>query len=386
MIMRFASRHFEWMFRFVRLLFASGLFIASSTPSWALAQSKEDSWSEPLNLSHSGIAKDPSFVVDSDGVAHVVWRDDLANYIYTQFDGNQWSAPKTTDLDLLFNIPIAGQAEADPSQSEIYTGPNPLLIAGPGPYIFAFWISPQGILFTSRVKNTNFADLNAWETRRIITLEATSFAAAIDSRGGLHLAYVRRVEDTLNPAGIYYTRSKSNGSNWTEPVLLYESPYFRRLGEGEANLSLAAAETKDALHVYLAWDNRPRKQVFLAQSLDGGGSWEQPVLIAGPESNSGSAAPFNIQVRTNQNSVVLVWQNGRATNGLLPACSQIYQSSHDAGTTWSDPQLVVEDLVGCAQPNEFVAPSPNSAGSLLYFLIETQGQVLLTAWNGSQWS
>jgi hypothetical protein len=273
MILR--SQQNAWIFRLVRFLSAGALFIAFLTPSWVMAQSAGDPWSKPMNLSHSGVAKDPSFVVDSTGVGHVVWRDDVAHYVYTQFDGAKWSTPEITDLDHLFRLPIAGQSEG-PAQTALYTGPNPLLIAGPGQYIFAFWISPQGILFTSKVKNQNFADLLAWDTRYVIALEAASFAAAIDARGTLHLAYVRTVDEPGSPAGVYYTRSKSSGLTWSTPVLLYESPYFRRLSVGEANISVATTEADDAVHVSVAWDNRPRKQVFLAQSGDGGANWERP--------------------------------------------------------------------------------------------------------------
>ena len=381
MAMTSGSRQSGWIVRLVRLFFASALFVASITSSWALAQSKDDPWAKPLNLSHSGIARNPSFVVDSEGVGHVVWQDDLGNYVYTQFDGKQWSTPETTELDLLFRLPIAGESMG-PSPLEIYTGPNPLLIAGPAQHIFAFWISPQGILFTSKVKNLRFEDLLGWNTRYIITHGAASFAAAVDARGNLHLAYVRTLDDPGKPAGIYYTRSKGSGLNWSAPVLLYESPYLRRLGEGEANLSLATAGTEDAVRVYIAWDNRPRKQVFLAQSADGGESWEEPALVAGPAPDSELAAPFNIHVGTDQNSVVLLWQSGRPDG----ACRQIYQSSRDAGVTWSKPQPMIEDLLGCGQSNGFVTGSTNSPEDLLYFLTETQSQIYLSAWNGIQWS
>ena len=363
--------------------FASALVIASSTPPLASAQSTDDSWTEPLNLSHSGIAKNPAFVIDSKGVGHVVWQDDLGNYVYTRFDGDQWSAPESTGLGLLFRVPIAGEStRGSQLPIPIYTGPNPLFIASPGQYIFAFWISPQGRLFTSRVKNQSFDNYTAWDPGSLITPVAASFAAAIDARGDLHLAFLRTVDDPVTPAGIYYTRSKNSGGSWAVPVLLYESPYLRTLGEGEANISLATAGTEDALRVSIAWDNRPRKQVLLAQSADGGESWEQPALVAGPAPGSGLAGPFNIHVGANQNSAVLVWQSGRPGG----ACSQIYQSSSDAGATWNDPQPMIEDLLGCAKSNEFVTGLANSPESPLYFLTETQSQVFLTAWNGLQWS
>jgi hypothetical protein len=368
------------MFGLVRVLFASALFIVSMTPSSALAQSTGDPWAEPLNLSHSGIAENPAFVIDSDGVGHAVWQDDLGYYVYTRLDGNQWSLPETTSLNLLFGPSLPG--ETRDTQSAIYTGPNPSFIAGPGQFIYAFWISPEGELLTSKVRNPDFEHVTAWQPGRPITAQAASFSVAGDARGVLHLAYVRTVSDAASPAGIYYTRSSDSGVNWSSPVLLYESSYLRRLGEGEANVSLAIAGPEDAQRVYVAWDNRPRKQAFLAQSADGGRSWEQPKLVAGPEPDSGSAGPFNIQVGADQNSLVLVWQSGQPGG----ACSQIYQSSRDSGATWSQPQLMIEGLLGCAQANEFVTGLAGSSEAPLYFLTETKGQVSLSAWNGLEWS
>ena len=380
MVKRLRSQQSGWLFRLVRLWFASTLIIASSTLR-ASAQSSDDSWAVPLNLSHSGVAMNPTVMIDSEAVVHAVWQDDLANFVYTQLDGDQWSVPKTTDLNRLFGMPVASESTGQ-SQSAIYTGPNPLFIAGPGPHIFAFWVSPQGKLFTSKVTNHNFEHVSAWDPGGVIASEVASFAVAVDARGDWHLAYFRTVEDAKYPSGIYYSRSRNSGWNWSVPVLLYKSPYIRSLGEGEANLSLATVGTEDALNVYIAWDNRPRKQMLLARSADGGRSWEQPVLVAGPEPDSGLAGPFNIHIGANQNSVVLVWQSGQPGG----PCSQIYQFSSDAGATWSDPQLMIRDLLGCAQSNQFVTELANSPDGLLYLLTETQSQIYLSAWNGIQWS
>jgi hypothetical protein len=383
MIMKLGSRPFVWMFSPVRLLFASALLIGAITPSWARAQSAYDPWTEPVNLSHSGVGVNPSIVIDSEGVVHAVWQDDLEHYVYTRFDGSQWSEPKTTNLDHLFFWPDA--ITRGPPLA-IYTGPNPLFIAGPDQDIFAFWLSPQGGLFTTKAKNLDFEDVGAWVYLRLVSPQAASFAVAVDARGEWHVAYVRTIDDPKNPPGIYYTHSKNSGQNWSVPVLLYQSPYFRKLAKGEGNLSIATAGTEEAQHVYITWDNRPRKQVFLARSADGGASWDQPILVAGPAQNSGLADPFYIQVDADQNSVVLVWQSGRATNGLLPSCSQVYQSSRDGGATWSDPQPMLEDVLGCAQSNQFVTRLASDSKGPLYLLTETKGQVFLTAWNDLQWS
>ncbi|HSK65483.1 MAG TPA: hypothetical protein VK888_01035, partial [Anaerolineales bacterium] len=373
-------QHSGWLPRLVGILLASALFIASNIPFQVLAQSSDDLWAEPLNLSHSGIAVNPALVIDSQEVIHVVWQDPLADFVYTRFDGGQWSVPETTSLNRLFSLPPPGES-IDP-QLAVYTGPNPLFIAGPGQYIFAFWISPEGRLFTSSVENESFENFAAWNSGRVITTSASAFSVASDASGELHVAFIRTVEDPANPAGIYYTRSKNNGRTWAVPVLLDGSSYLSNLGQGEANLSVATTGSEDSLRVYIAWDNRPRKQVFLAKSMDGGESWEQPALIAGPAPGSGLAGPYNIQVGVKQESIALVWQNSRSDG----ACTQYSQSSIDAGQTWSAPQPMLEGLLGCALTNKFVTGLGNTPGSPYYLLTETQSQTFLTAWNGRQWS
>ena len=379
---------FGWMFRLMRLLFASTLLIMFITPSLALAQSTDDPWTTPVNLSHSGVGANPAIVSDSEGIVHVVWQNNLQEFIYARLDGAQWTSPEITDLDRLFTVPVAGEPTRRGAPPWIYTGPNPLFIAGPDRYIFAFWISPQGRLFTSRVRNTNFDRTSSWEAEGVIANQAASFAVSIDASGEWHLAYFRTAADILHPAGIYYTHSRNGGLGWALPVLLYQSPYLGHLDVGEANLSIATTNAEGAQHVYIAWDNRPRKQVFLVHSADGGKDWdwEKPMLVAGPSPASGSAGPLNIQVGANQNNVVLVWQSGRITNGSLSTCSQIYRSSTDAGSTWSDSQPMIENMLNCSQSNKFVTRLSNNPQDRLYYLTETKSQVFLTAWNGSQWS
>lgn len=379
MLMRLSLQRPGWL---TRLFLVTTLLILPMTPSWALAQSSS-TWILPQNLSHSGIAMNPAIVTDQEGVVHVVWQDDLANFVYAAFEGNQWSEPEATNLNLLFRLRSAAEI-ASQAEVPVYTGPNPLFVPGPGQDIFAFWISPEDKLFTSRVKNTGFKHAAAWDPAGLITPKLVSFAVAVDARGEWHLAFLRTAVDTAHPAGIYYTHSTNGGRNWPVPVLLYDSPYLRTLGAGEGNLSIATGGTEDAPQVYVAWDNRPRKQVLFAQSADGGVSWGQPVLIAGPAPDSGLAGPFNIQVGADKQSAVRIWQDGRPDG----ACTQFYQSSNNAGATWSELQPMLEGLTECPHSIELMAGSTDNprVPPRLYLLAETQSQVLLAAWNGLQWS
>jgi hypothetical protein len=368
-------------FDIARWIILSTLIIASVMPQWASAQTTEDPWAVPVNLSRSGAATNPTLLVDSDSVMHVVWQDEFANFVYSRFDDGQWSAPQRTSLHRLFGRP-SSEATPAPTQTLVFTGTNPLFIAGPGDFIYAVWITQLGKLYASRVLNRTFKNVAAWRDGELLSDSASSFAAAVDAEGKLHVAYLNTVEDISTQAGIYYTRSRRNGVDWTHPVLLYASPYFRSLDSAKTNLTVATGGTADAPLVYIAWDNRSRKQVFLAKSMDEGASWEPAMQVAGPAPSSGSDGPFNIHVGAKENNVVLVWQNGQPEG----TCTQFFQSSGDAGATWSGPHPMFEDLSDCAKVNEFVTAPAASPGGMLLLLTNIQKQVFLSAWDGSQWS
>ena len=372
--------------RLVALWFAGTLVITGAAPQRVAAQSPDEPWATPVNLSHSGTATDPAMVIDAGGVVHVVWRDTSANFVYARLEGGEWSTPRLTELHRRFRVQAsqaaARQTRADGTQAVLYTGPNPLFVAGPGQHSFAFWVTPEGLLYSSRAINRDFGLFAGWGATRLLSASVASFAAAVDARGSLHVAFYRIEDSTDNPPAIYYTRSTNGGLDWRTVTRLYESPYFRALGEGEANLSLATAGTTDAPIVYLTWDNRPRKQVFVATSTDGGASWEQPQQVDGPSPDSGSARPFNIRIGAARNTAMLVWQNGEPGG----TCTQSFKSSADAGTSWSKAQLMIEGLPGCATANEFVVGLEHSLRGPLYLLTDIQGQSYLSVWNGSRWS
>ena len=380
MSIRSQSKHIAPMFSLLSVFFICAVLMASIAPSRAFAQSGDDPWSDPINLSRSGFVFNPGLVIDSTGIGHAVWQDDLGNYMYSRFDGEQWSAPIKTNLNQVLRLPAPGESQG--AQAARSDNPKPLFLASPGDYIYAFWISEDGRLFISKVVNDNFEKSNFWDGARVIAPSVTAFAVTLDARGELHVVYQSSPEDTTNPVGIYYRRSKSNGSSWGPAVRIYESPYLRTLTENEASLSIVTAETEDVPRIYVAWDNRPRKQVFLSQSGDGGDHWEEPVLVAGPAPDTSLDGPFDIRVGAHGDSVVLVWQNGRP--GI--ACSQISESSHDGGVTWSDQQVLMDNLLGCEQSNNFLAGPVNDPKSGLYFLTETKNQTFLSIWDGRQWS
>jgi hypothetical protein len=347
--------------------------VSAPMPPPAAAQSGTAEWSAPVNLSHSGAATNPALVVTSNEMVHVIWQDAYAYFAYARFEDGEWTPPAATGLDALF-----GLTEAERTANL----PPPLFLAGTGAFSYAVWLNAEGTLYVSSVRNTEIGNAGAWSGRRAISLSAQAATAAVDARGSLHVAYVRATDSSGRSAGLYYTRSRNNGQDWSTPALVYESAYLRGLDGAQLNLSLATAAAPDAPVVYLAWDVRPRRQVLLARSVDGGLGWEAPRLVDGPTSASAGGGPNRIRVGAAGSSVLLLWQRGEPSG----ACREVYQASPDAGVNWSEPQLLFESLPGCPRSSEFVRGNQAGPDGWLYLLTKTESQAFLAAWNGSEWS
>ena len=341
---------------FVFLLLAVCLFALK--PHQVSAQNIDNPWTNPVNLSRSGSTSEPRIVVDSNGVIHVIWVDAYAGTLYTQGDGERWSPPHSVSFP--FN-PLHPQFFAD----------------GNG-QIHAFWIGAGGTLSFSSVKTTDFEDPSLWLPVKAMAESIVSMDLAIDTRNVLHLVYVRDNETVDYPAGVYYQRSINAGLIWSAPELLYQSPYFRGLKADQANLEITTSESNSSTNIFVAWDNRPRKQVLLIRSQDGGHNWGSPIQIAKPEANSELTDPFNIHVGASGDKVLLVWQDGEP----ITSCTQYYQWSTDGGNTWDKYPQMIKGINGCAQENRILSTSND-----LFFIESTiLEQVYLLAWNGSEWS
>jgi hypothetical protein len=346
------------------------LSLILSYPS--LAQSPEDPWSDPINLSHSGSTTDPAIIVDNEGITHVVWQDAYAGFIYSKQEGVQWSEPALVDFPF------------DTSTVDFpFSASTPQFYTGSDNYIHAFWLedsdfSEEVALLYSRVVAENFGSVSAWQPPVIVAQSATTFAVDIDDNGGIHVAYIRPSETSEFPAGIYYRRSNDTGITWLSARLLNQSPYFRSLSAVDVNISIASLSVGEVTYLYLTWDNLPRKRVYLMQSKDGGANWEPAIEVDSPEVESGFTTPFNIMVTEYSGEIILKWQVGEPRG----SCNHYYQLSLDGGVTWSERQPMMENIIGCAQDNKFFT----TGEGILLLQTTVQGQVYLLAWDGIQWS
>jgi hypothetical protein len=332
------------------------LFIlATFLPSSTLAQSFADPWSEPLNLSHSGAATNPVMVQDSNGIVHVFWWDEFDGNMYSRLEGEEWSPP----------IPVSAPFGEN----------TPTLVADSEGYLHAFWTDEDQVLYYANVSADGIS-ASAWNLWGFLAGSAMDFDMQIDAQDRLHLAYLRSVDTPEAPAGLYYRRSTSRGDEWLNPVLIYQSPYLRKLTPDDAHMEIEITNSGDEQHVYLAWDNPLRGQTFLVKSADGGDTWGEPLEVDKHEEGSDDARPSHLSVYAQGESVLLLWQTGSPDTG----CALFYQWSLDGGEFWQPSQRMPGSLFGCPEQTEILRWEDGP------ILMQVSGQVYLQAWDGARWS
>lgn len=342
------------------LIFALPLLLNLTPASKVIVQAPAitSSWTEPVNLSHSGASSDPQLIISSTGIFYAIWKDKIDGYIVTDsYNGRSWTKP--TPVNFPFGIKDS----------------SPILLADNTGFIHAFWMNSTDTLLYSRVLAEKFDNALSWEKTKFLAESAIDFDVVVDKLGSIHLAYVRKLSTPVTPSGIYIIESNNNGGKWGNPQMLYQSQYYRSLPPEETNVKLTTSNYGNS--VYVVWDNRPLKRLFLAKSLGGGSTWTEPQELKGPNVGDGDIIPFNVNISVNGDNVLLIWQSGQPNAN----CDQYSQFSTDQGDTWNTPKIIVQSKYGCSSNNKLFA---DQDGSIL-LMTKVEDQLVLIAWNGSQW-
>lgn len=326
------------------------------------AQADDQEWSTPVNLSLSGSATNPVMVVDFQGRIHAIWVDSVDGYKYAQSaDGIQWTKPKSV------KFPFGPK------------DPSPVLLSDSAGSIYLFWLSNDGSLFYGQTTPSDFADPGSWLSTSRLARDVLSFDVILDATGAIHLAYIRKASAVGNPAGVYYRRTNVAGGGWLEAVNLYESEYYRSTKQNDAYIRLAASNSTPGQNIYVTWDNRAQKRVYMAVSTDSGVNWGEAQQIKGPEDTGGIDSPFNLSVAAFDKNVLLLWQVGEPGSSK---CTLYSQWSEDYGNNWDGSVAVLGGRSDCPLGVKFVSQAKD------YMEVYLIGQVTptLIAWNGEKWS
>lgn len=318
-------------------------------------------WSAPINLSVSGAASNPVLVIDESGVFHVLWIDKFDGYKYTESaDGLTWTSPKTVKFPFL------------------PTDPQPVIVADTKGFIHIFWRSNKNILNYAKTAQENFGSPSAWLSTSVIDSSVYDFDIAISTNGNLHVSYIRNPIAVNDPSGVYYRQSTNGGGSWSGQKILYASQYFRSLTPEDAHVRISASGGEGKNEVYVVWDDRSLKRIFMSKSDDGGLNWGASTEIVAPQADLGFESPFNIEIDEFKGAILLMWQVGKP--GVR--CAQFSQWSADDGASWSTPTKMFDEFIACPEKSEFLPVDQLYSMALL----SIQGDLSLVAWNGEVWS
>jgi hypothetical protein len=350
----------------------------SGRPPAVSAQGSDEEWTDPVNLSRSGGAENPSLVVTSSGAAVVAWDDAFTASATRGAMGGaavrlegEWGAPAYVAF------PFAGR----PTQ----------LVAGSGNVVHAFWTDSTGALRHAAAPVTTFGSPGSWGGGQVIASSVAAFDAAVDSSGRFHLVCLIASEGISIQSGIYYLRSGSRGEGWSLPSPMYLSDYYRAFIPGLVGITpeefeaqvlpgveIEVGEGEGSQQVFMAWDNPSLRRNYLAVSPDGGGSWGPATEIESPSLERPYSTPRGTMVSAEPDRVLLLWQISEEGG----SCIQVYQSSEDGGTTWSDPTPVLADQAVCPEGIQVLGRIDRHT----IVFASLQSRALLLAWDGDKWS
>ena len=350
------------------IVLLAGLFLGGVLA--VQAQTSEEVWREPQNLSESGAVAARQLVPLGNEFL-VFWRDEIDGYFYTRGRGSQWREPERV-VFLLAGAEHDGR-EA-PGGGRVR---RPDLVADGEGMLHAIWQDSDGGLYYGRVP---VEELGAgFDASQELAPAAVGADLMVDERGRLHLIFLYPMGDvSTEGAGVYYRRSVDGGASWTAPVVLDSSAYYRLLSADEANVKLASKGSGDLTTLYAAWDDPVQERVYVSRSADAGLTWAAAEVVDRREERDSSSAegPHGIRVAAAGSEVHLAWQAGH--EGLT--CAQYHIVSTDSGRTWEQREQIFAEL-GCPLSVRLFT----SQGSF-FLLAETESALYLSTWHDGGWS
>ncbi|CAG0937491.1 hypothetical protein TFLX_06425 [Thermoflexales bacterium] len=351
----------RWKILIAILIVASGSMLVRL----AQAQTNDDAWLSPTNLSHSGAASQPVIATTADGVLHALWWDTTLGTLYartTSTSESTWIEPSPVPN-------IVGRRILD-TQTGIETiiAPRDLqLFAEATGNIYAFWYDSNDQLYSL------LNDGRGWSQPTVVAEKALLFEATSDPSNQLHVVYIRPIDSVEAPAGIYY-RSARDG-NWSAPRLVASSAYYRTLKPEQVHVSVAGDEVGNVL---VAWDAPPLNQSVFARSPDRGATWSEPQSVTGAAAGQARHARFAFGPG---NEFLLHWQDASASG-----CGMTQSRSSDAGQTWTAPEMILSTLTRCDVSWSFTTDQAGRLWLISHVASPATNVVTLAVWDGQTWS
>lgn len=338
------------------------------------AQSGQD-WTKPINLSNSGSAYNPFLVVDETGAFHAIWFDLFDGYKYAEStDGLTWTEPRSVNFPFSPKKTISPEKTPTDPAFSIEEIPQLLFVLGPRSEVYVFWQDGKRTLYYSRADSANLGSSTGWEKALKLSDSVMNFDVVVDTKGQVHLSYLRSLDTNIAPAGIYYRQF--DGLQWLTTTNLYTSQYFRSITPDDAHVRIAVSA--DTASIYVAWDDPFQKQILMSKSINDGRTWQDTSSVVTLDPGLGLNTPHNVEINTMGGAVLLLWQMGDPKIN----CTQFSQWSVDGGNQWGEPIRMFEGFGACSQQADFLLTDENFSLVLLRY----QDNLSMIAWNGREWS
>jgi hypothetical protein len=372
---RGSRSYYTYRFPILLMILGLGLLVVLLAlflfPTEAKAQSLDDEWSPPVNLSHSGAASQPRIVSGQDGTLQVFWLD--------RFDGLMTSVHSPGgDGDLSWSEPLIVSFSTEMVADSLQ------MVVDSEDWVHAFWMErdqKEEVILNYGVFPLGSTD---WPGIEILARSVGEFDVLLTRDGQVVVAYLQ-TQDYGALAGVYVQKVVPG----LPPESVFSNRYYRLIKPGEGYLDLAEAFDKDNdPYLYLAWEDARGERALFSLASSYGGDWTQPLPVGRQD-----LLPKFPRLASMGNGVnYIVWQAGAQAGCTL---YQQEQDLLDLLFATRDPQvglLLTEASVSKVLEASFDCPASsrffNLSDQLLWLLGEGSPSLSLSGWDSSQsaWS
>lgn len=333
--------------------------IVTPSPAFAFAPGDVNACTAVRNLSNSPgyTSVDPMMLASPDGIVHLFWAeriygepDAIPNVpdalVYSAWNGASWSQP--IDLFLspreLFNKRINGIRGVIDDEG----------------FIHLVWQGPDNLFYYGSAYSPDASTASAWHGPILMANDqsGTQYSLDIANSGSQTLHVVYGQENLRGPSSrsVRYVRSDDRGATWSQPTEIYTFP---QLDRGPSNVRIVP-DGERLYATWTEWDSTGNGQaIYFARSLDGGVTWDTPVVLDRRLGNEYERDWVTLAV-LGEDELIVFWEGGwRAYRQA--------QYSYDGGETWTEPIDTLDWLIA---DNGFAEFRRDSTGRLHLFVFQ----------------
>lgn len=331
-------------------------------------------WNRPINISNTPTGSaHPAIVTDAYGYVHVIWSENTA--------GGEFDPELTTAGNTLFYSRFDGSSWTLPLDL-FYVANDPVadyprLTIDKEQYLHLVWTGLENIYYSQAPASEAYA-ASTWRPPVVLSENSArsrfESSVAVDDIGIIHTAYAGRE----NEAGVFYRRSLDGGHSWEMPLIL-SGP--SKAHEEAYSTVQVVVDLSDVVHV--VWETSDERGygrgVYYRRTLDQGASWEPPLTIKFTEKEEGFVGwPYLFVDSEGQLHLIYALEENKARG---------YRFSADNGRTWEVEERILSEMEGI---NGYVFPVED-AGANLHLIVnmrpsDTQETGLYyAAYTGQRW-